>query len=750
MGRINRYATWLSVATPFGLSCGSAVAADHADKPSEPVFFLALVVVIVAGRLLGELMQRVGQPAVMGQLLGGLLLGPSVFGALAPDWQHALFAPSAAQKSMLDAVSQLGILMLLLLTGMETDLGLVRRVGRAAASVSMAGIVLPFACGFALGQYMPESMLPDPEHRLITSLFLGTALSISSVKIVAMVVREMNFMRRDLGQVMVASAVIDDTIGWIIVAVTFSLASHGAVDLASLAKSLLGTAIFLVVSFTIGRRAVFAVIRWSNDYLMSEMPVISVILVLMLGMALTTHLIGVHTVLGAFVCGILIGESPILTRQIDEQLRGLIVGLFMPVFFALAGLSADLSILRNPTLLALTFGLIAIASIGKASGAFIGGRVGGLSMRECIALASGMNARGSTEVIVASIGLSLGMLSQDLFTMIVTMAVATTMAMPPMLRWALARLPMGDVERQRLEREAFEAKGFVANLERLLLAVDESANGRFAARLAGVIAGPRGIPVTVLQLGRETRRSVASEEDASEVAKAAAQAETSATGDVGTFEEDSRPGTFEVTTRRSTTEAKAAVVQEARRGYDLLLIGLDEPVGATGAFHARVARAVAGFEGPVAVLVTRGEHLRRPADAGLSILVPVTGTEISRHAAEVAVTLARGSGRPIAAIHVARSKPSAQDMRRASPTRSQQEVILKEVVSLAERHGTAVVTAVRIESAPEQAILREAQHSRHNLIVMGVNRRPGEVLFFGDVAAAVLKSTEASVLFVAK
>jgi len=747
---MKRWAISAAVAAPFALAGASALAAGQPEKPSEIVFFLALVVVVVVGRLLGELMQRVGQPAVMGQLLGGLLLGPSVFGALAPEWQHALFAPSEAQKAMLDAVSQLGILMLLLLTGMETDLGLVRRVGRAAASVSVAGVVLPFACGFALGQFLPADMLPHPEARLITSLFLGTALSISSVKIVAMVVREMNFMRRDLGQVLVASAVIDDTIGWIIIAITFSLASHGAVDFASLAKSLLGTAIFLAVSFTIGRRAVFAVIRWSNDHLVSEMPVISVILVLMLGMALITHLIGVHTVLGAFVCGILIGESPILTRQIDEQLRGLILGLFMPVFFALAGLSADLTILENPALLALTLGLIAIATVGKASGAFVGGRFGGLGLRQCVALACGMNARGSTEVIVASIGLSLGMLSQSLFTMIVTMAVATTMAMPPMLRWALHRLPMGDAERQRLEREAFEAKGFVANLERLLLAVDDSANGRVAGRLAGVIAGPRGIPVTVLQLGRERRQSAAGEDDAGEVAKAAAQAESANRADVGPSEEDSRSGTFAVTTRRAATEAKAAVVDEARRGYDLLLIGLDEPVGATGAFHARVARAAAGFDGPVAVLVARGEHLRRPADAALSILVPVTGTEISRWAAEVAVALARGSGRPLRAIHVARAKPDAGAARHASPTRSRPEVILKEVVGLAERSGAELVTAVRVESAPEQAILREARHGRHNLIVMGVNRRPGEVLFFGDVAAAVLASSEASILFVAK
>jgi Kef-type K+ transport system membrane component KefB len=227
-------------------------------------------------------------------------------------------------------------------------------------------------------------------------------------------------------------------VGWTIIAVTSSLALHGSVNAASLAQSVLGTALFLLLSFTLGRRLVFALIRWTNDTFISEVPVVTAILIVMGVMALTTHLIGIHTVLGAFVAGILVGESPILTRHIDEQLRGLVIALFMPIFFSLAGLHADLSVLRNPQLAFLALGLIAIASIGKFTGAFLGGALGRLTRRESLALACGMNARGSTEVIVATIGLSIGAISQDLFTMIVTMAVATTLAMPPMLRWAWA------------------------------------------------------------------------------------------------------------------------------------------------------------------------------------------------------------------------------------------------------------------------------------------------------------------------
>ena len=299
---------------------------------SEALFIAQIVVLLLVGRVLGEAMQRVGQPAVMGQLLAGVLLGPSVFGVVWPEAQQALFPPAREQRAMLEAVSNLGILMLLLLTGMETDLKLVSNARRAAICVSAAGIALPFALGVTLGQFLPQSMLPRPDERLITSLFLGTALSVASVKIVATVVREMKFVRRKVGMTLLASAIIDDTVGWTIIAITASLALHRHPNATTLTQSVLGTGIFLLVSFTLGRRFVFGLIRWTNDTFVSEVPVVTAILIVMGAMALVTHSIGVHTVLGAFVAGILVGESPILTRHIDEQLRGLVAALFMPVF----------------------------------------------------------------------------------------------------------------------------------------------------------------------------------------------------------------------------------------------------------------------------------------------------------------------------------------------------------------------------------------------------------------------------------
>jgi Kef-type K+ transport system membrane component KefB/nucleotide-binding universal stress UspA family protein len=735
----------------LALSADVSFAAEGAKSgPSEVIFLAQLILLMLVGRLLGEAMNRVGQPSVMGMLLAGILLGPSGLGALWPDLQHAIFPSSPEQKAMLDGISQFGILLLLLLTGMETDLKLVRTVGRAALSISITGVAVPFICGFTLGQLMPQWLLPHPDQRLLTSLFLGTALSISSIKIVAAIVREMGFTRRNLGQIIVASAICEDSIGWVIIAIIFGLAKAGTIDLLSVTKSVVGTAVFLIVSFTIGRRIVHFLIRWTNDNFESDFPVITIILVIMGLMALTTHFIGVHTVLGAFVAGVLIGESPILSKHIDEQLRGLILAFFMPVFFGIAGLSADLTVLKDVSLLLMTLGLIAIASFGKFAGAFIGGEVGGLTRREALALACGMNARGSTEVIIATIGLSMGALTQNLFTMIVTMAIVTTMAMPPMLRWALARVPMSKAEKRRLDREEFEARGFVSNLERLLLAVDQSPNGRFAARLAGLLAATRGVPITVLPLsggaktgGDEKKEKQESGDRVEETIRAAAEATKVA------HKEREEPAPLDVTIRKHDAPIAEVVADEAKKGYDLLFVGIENTHAKNGAFHADVSRIASAFEGPLAIMAAQGDHLKDPEQSPLQILVPVTGNEVSRRAADVAIAIAHACERPITALYVATSGVDNGRKRRGFRARRQEQAIMKDIVEIADRHEVTARTAVRSDLAPGEAILSEATRRSHDLIVMGVSRRPGDKLFFGDTAAAVLENSPASIVFVA-
>jgi nucleotide-binding universal stress UspA family protein len=317
------------------------------------------------------------------------------------------------------------------------------------------------------------------------------------------------------------------------------------------------------------------------------------------------------------------------------------------------------------------------------------------------------------------------------------MAIATTMAMPPMLRWALARVPMRKDEKERLEREEFEAKGFVANLERLLLTVDESPNGKFASRLAGILAGTGGIPITLLPLSKGDTE--AGDQAENTIKAAAADAKRTQGG-------EDEPARVDVTRRRHKAAGDEAVAKEAKRGYDLLFVGVEHTRARTDGFHPDVARIAAAFEGPLAIVAGKGIHLQQPERSPSRILVPLNGTEVSRRAAEVAIALARASGCPITALYVANPAGNPRKRRRFRARREEQAII-KDAVELADRYNVPARTAIHSDVAADEAILIEAR--KHDLIVMGVGRRPGDRLFFGDTAAAVFEKSPASIVFVA-
>ena len=772
-----------------------AVASGHQEKAggaagngasgtgkNEAILVTEVVLLLLVGRVLGEGMQRLGQPALTGNLLAGLVLGPSLFGWLWPEAHKFIFPSDPAQKAMIDGLSQIGILMLLLLTGMETDVRLVSKMKGAAVAISLSGIALPFACGFALGEFLPDALLPHMAGgRLVPALFLGTALSISSIKIVAMVVREMHFMRRDLGQIIVSTAIMEDTVGWVVIAITFGIAGAGQLNALDLGKTIAGVAAFLIFCFTIGRWLIFTTIRWVNDNFRSDFPVITAILAIMGGMALVTQLLGVRTVLGAFMAGVLIGQSPILTDHIQQQLRGMISAFFMPIFFGMSGLAANLTILKDPVLAGLTVGLVLIASIGKFSGAFLGSLIGGLKWREGVALGCAMNARGSTEVIVASIGLSMGALTQNLYTMIVTMAMVTTMAMPPMLRAVLADLPMDETERKRVERERLDERGFVPNLERLLLAVDAGPVGRMAARLAGLLAGGYGMPITLLKLDADLRdtpparekfakkeenadhekkknqhRDVDSEEKELTGARAVSESNVEQRADpvarevktgakasaaqVKKDEAEPDPEKVHLTTKVPVDRPADVVRDEARKGYDLLFIGMEDIHDSDGNIAPKIAELASGFEGPLALLSYRGEH-PVPLTARTRLLLPVNGSPASRRAAEVAFVLARAMGAHVTALFVSQTDGRAR-------TRSREEGVLKNMTELAGRYDVALATRISKRSAAAEAILKEAKGG-YGMIVMGVTPRPGEELFFGNTAASVFREWKSPLLLIA-
>jgi Kef-type K+ transport system membrane component KefB/nucleotide-binding universal stress UspA family protein len=723
------------------------MAPDH----TTAIFAAELILLLFVGRLLGEGMTRIGQPAIFGQLLAGVLLGPSLFGALLPELRNQIFPDTPALKSMIKAVSEIGILLLLLLTGMETNLALVNRNRRAVISSSVFGIAVPFLSGVFLASALPTSLFPNLNVWFVSALFLGTALSISSVKIVAMVLMEVGAIRRDLGQLILATAILDDTIAWILIAVIAGLAAYDTLSLVAAGTSLAGALAFLFLSLTIGRRLVAWIIRWTNDSLLIEVPVITAILIVMLVMALSTELIGVHTALGAFVAGMLVGQSPILTEHIEGELRGFIIAFFSPVFFAVAGLGMDLRTLLEPTLLGFTVAIIAVATIGKFLGALLGGRLGGLTGRECVALATALNARGSTEVIIAAIGLSMGVLSTELYTMIVAMAVITTMIMPPTLRWMLARVPLRDEEGRRLEREDEEAKQIVPKMERVLVVSDGSANGLLAARTAGVFCAGEQLLTTVLDLpaGRGPRGAEDTLALATVKSAAAAVAEhTGATGTTDAAGAEQRPAVEELV-RGRFVEGADAIEKEAAKGYSIAFAGIDEPVSASAhRFDGQLDRLVQVFDGPIAIAL----NANRGADmTGLpvNILVPTAGESHARLATEVALALVKASGGRLTVLHVFDPQDDV-DILRGRQRRRLGVSVLEDAPRLGQRGGVRVEALTTTSARPDVAIRREVAAGQYDLVVVGAALRTGKTKFLGPRSATLARRIKAPALLIVR
>jgi nucleotide-binding universal stress UspA family protein len=312
--------------------------------------------------------------------------------------------------------------------------------------------------------------------------------------------------------------------------------------------------------------------------------------------------------------------------------------------------------------------------------------------------------------------------------------------MPPMLRAALAKLPMSKEEKERLEREEYEKRGFVANLERPLLAVDESVNATFAAHIAGLIAGIRGLPITVLHIGNRAKEKGRDEEESHEAVVKKAAETVSADG-----HDDA--GRVDVTTRVRKSGLGEAIGAEAKKGFDLLLVGVDKVESTKDRFDKKVEDIAAEFEGPLAIVAARGKHLKQPMPDTLKILVPVSGSGVSKRGAEVAVALAQAGSGSLRVIYVATTRDKGAQ-RGASRGLSQEEGILKDTSDLAARYDVDITTTLRVNRTPDAAILREIDTTDVDLVVMGVDRIQADHLSFGGVADAVLKQSKISVLLV--
>jgi Kef-type K+ transport system membrane component KefB/mannitol/fructose-specific phosphotransferase system IIA component (Ntr-type) len=416
------------------------------------VFLLALAVLLGAARLLGELGRMWGLPIVAGELAAGLVLGPTVLGRVSPRAEAWLF-PSAPAGEMLRGYETVALVMLLVVVGMEVDLGVLRRRARTALPTGLLGIVLPAGAGIALGFLLPAADLADPSRRTALALLLGVALAISALPVIAKTLLDLGLFKSDVGLLVMGSAMIDDVVGWLALSLLLGPALGPVVDALTVARTAAIGVALAVVLFVAGRPLLDRLLaRIERGGATAPGRIFAVVLVVALLGAAAMHAIGLHVVFGGFVAGLLVGGQGKVHARARAAVGEIVAAVFAPVVIASVGLRVDLATAFDLPLCLVVF---AVASVPKIVGCALGARAGGLRWRQASAVGFGMNARGAMGIVLAAIAYDAGLVGERMFVALVVMALGTSLLSGPTMKWLLYRAEPEEDVVTLLRRGAF-------------------------------------------------------------------------------------------------------------------------------------------------------------------------------------------------------------------------------------------------------------------------------------------------------
>jgi Kef-type K+ transport system membrane component KefB len=412
-------------------SSGKA-AVPPAAAPSLALLVAQIGLVVLLSLAVGRLIQKIGQPRVIGEVLAGILLGPSLLGWVAPQVSAFLFP--AASLGMLNAISQLGLVLFMFMVGLELNVGELKGQGHVAVVVSHASITAPMALGAALALYLYPRLSTPGTSFAGFALFMGVAMSITAFPVLAKILSERKMLRSRLGTMAISCAAVDDATGWCVLAgvVAFVRSSHSSLPLW---VTLTGLPVYLVMMFWAGRKLLrkFEPAWLSDNELSNDYK--AFLLVFLLISALSTEMLGLHLLFGAFVAGAIMPRHPGLVAYLIQKFESLTILLLLPLFFAYTGLRTNIGQINGLGMWGICLLIIAVAVAGKLGGTGIAARLSGVGWKESFALGSLMNTRGLMELVVLNIGLDIKIISPQLFSMMVIMAIATTMMAPPVLAW---------------------------------------------------------------------------------------------------------------------------------------------------------------------------------------------------------------------------------------------------------------------------------------------------------------------------
>ena len=750
------------------------------DEHHLLVFWVQVASLVILARMLGWGMRRIGMPGIIGELAAGVILGPSIFGKVWPEGFEWYLPGEELQSGALLAVGWVGLAFLLVVTGFETDLGLITKLGRPAVHVTVGSMLLPLFGGIVLGGALPDSFLVEGEHpRIVFVLFIMLAVSVSSLAVVAKILGDLGLMRRDFGQITVAAGMANDVVGWVMLGIFSGLAASGQFDPLDLLTTVGGLALFSVFAFTLGQKIVNIWLRRMRRTQNPASGSLTVLFVTSLLFAVATQYIGVEAVLGTFVAGVVLNRSRFFDHRALEFIEYITVGFFAPLFFALAGLRVNLDALGNTNTLTWAIVVILVAMGLKFIGTYWGALLAERTNRGALALGAGLNARGALEIVIATVALDLSVFNETSYTVIVLVPIVTSLFASIALR-LIVRGWRGDPgEIERLEREEALSENLLVNTSRILL---PTRGGRASIGAAQVIqfAWPLEAGATIftvnqsqgrllsrfLRGGGSSRASDSRQQPVRDLSEI----------DVTPLRNVLYEREVEHRTVRSP-DVVDAIVSESQLGYGVIGLGVARNEEGVLSISSMAEELLAVSTLPILIVRPPGD--RHPA-AFSRVLVPAAAKPTTRMACEVAFSISAQLGTQVTLAYIVEEKSARGSRRRSGSERSttgflfpefrqqhgsrrrsaargsstarevqQGEEILEKTLMLAQEMGVEANRVVHHAATAAEGILAAGEAEEADLIILGTQlRRVNNRLFLGTTAEQVLQESPATVAVV--
>jgi Kef-type K+ transport system membrane component KefB len=405
---------------------------------SDPlaVLLLQIIVIIAVAHLFGFLFKKIGQPAVIGEIFAGIILGPSVIGLFFPQINHFLFPP--ASLGTLNFLSQIGLILFMFIIGMELDLKAIGKQAYDAVIISHASIIIPYTLGMGLAYFIYHDYAPAGTSYISFALFMGIAMSITAFPVLARILQEKGLTRSKLGAMALTCAAADDLTAWCILAAVIALVKSGS---SMSALYTIGLAIvYVLLMLKVVRPALKKIESVYNNQEKMRTPIIALLFIMLIVSSYTTSIIGIHSLFGAFIAGVIMPPGFSFRKIVIDKIEDVSIVLLLPLFFVMTGLRTQIGLL-NEGYLWITFGwILLVAVVGKFGGSAFAARIVGQSWKDSLSIGVLMNTRGLMQLIVLNIGYDLGILSPEIFAMMVLMALVTTLMTGPaldLINWAI-------------------------------------------------------------------------------------------------------------------------------------------------------------------------------------------------------------------------------------------------------------------------------------------------------------------------